>query len=77
MTGIRSHQEQEELGNLTLYWMKKKTLSKMKCCHKMMREMSIRNKLNRIGKLPIQPAREISVLLNKISIIKIAKSENL
>jgi hypothetical protein len=55
--------------------MREKTLNKMKCCHKMMREMRIRNKLNRTGKLHIQTAQAITVSLSKISAIKIVKSE--
>jgi hypothetical protein len=41
----------------------------------MMREMRIRNKLNRTGKLHIQTAQAITVSLSKISAIKIVKSE--
>jgi hypothetical protein len=73
MIGIRNLRESEVPVNSTLYWMKKKTLNKMRCFRKMMREERIPNKLNRIGKLPIQTAQVVTTSLNKIKTIKIVK----
>lgn len=77
MIGIKNLRESEVPVNSTLYWMKKKTLNKMRCFRKMMREERIPNKLNRIGKLPIQTAQVVTTSLNKIKTIKIVKWESL
>jgi hypothetical protein len=73
MIGIKNLRESEVPVNSTLFWMKKKTLNKMRCFHKMMREERILNKLNRIGKLRIQTAQVVTTSLNKIKTIKIVK----
>lgn len=77
MIGIRNLRESEVPVNSTLYWMKKKTLNKMRCFRKMMREERTLNKLNRIGKLRIQTAQVVKTSLSKIKTIKIVKWESL